>query len=383
MLRRIILSLSIVVVINLLASDAFSIVIRHDRDDEKYLTLGAKYPVVGFFQEQVGCTLIAPRWAITAAHVVESNPGFINYFVMFGGKRYEVEKIIIHPKRVRDAVDSSADIALLKFKEPVTGITPALLYDRMDEGGKKVILAGYGKTGTGLTGSTGERGKLRGATNEIEGALENSLLLVFDAPPHGTDLEGINGAGDSGSPAIYEENGKLYIIGVSSFNSGSAERASMYWTFEGYARISTRRKWILETIKTDPPTSFWGDFKKIKNNAFPANLFGRRAAAFFKAFNSGKESEIANFYADHRPPSPQGKTPQERVTGWQELLDQYGAYKVYGYSQSGAYRYTFLVYSSREKIWRVVYLEFEEKQPHKVKNMSMRDTKPPKDMAKR
>lgn len=385
MLRKIILSLSIVVVINLLAADAFSIVIRHDRDDEKYLALGAKYPVVGFFQERVGCTLIAPRWAITAAHVVESNPGFIDYYVMFGGKRYEVEKIILHPNRVRDTVDSSADIALLKFKEPVTEIAPALLYDRMDEGGKQVILAGYGETGNGLTGITGERGKLRAATNEIEGALENSLLLVFDAPPHGTDLEGINGGGDSGSPALYEENGKLYVMGVSSFNSGDPKKgtASKYWTFEGYARVSTRRQWILDTIKADLPTAFWGSFKKIKNSAFPANIFGRRASAFFKAFNSGKESEIANFYAEHRPPSPQGKTPPERVKGWQELLDQYGSYEVYGYSQAGMYRYTYLVYSSREKNWRGVYLEFEEKPPHKVKSMSMGDTKPPKDIAKR
>jgi hypothetical protein len=379
-----VLFFSIVIVINLLASNGFSIVIRHDRDDEIYLALGAMFPVVGFFQERVGCTLIAPRWAITAAHVVESNPGFIDYYVVFGGKRYEVEKIIIHPKRTRDAVDSSADIALLKFKEPVTGITPALLYDRMDEAGKQVVLAGYGKTGNGLTGATGERGKLRGATNEIEGALENSLLLVFDAPPHGTDLEGINGAGDSGSPAIYEENGKLYIMGVSSFNSGDEKKgtASKYWTFEGYARISTRRQWILDTIRTDPPTAFWGDFRKIKNNVFPASVFGRRAAAFFKAFNSGRESEIARFYAEHRPPVP-GKTPAERAKGWQELLDQYGNYKVYGYARAGAYRYTFLVYSEKEKIWRGVYLEFEEKQPHKVKSMAMGDTKPPRSAAKR
>jgi Trypsin len=384
MLRRILLSLSIVVVTNFLAYDAFSIVIRHDRDDEKYLALGAKYPVVGFFQENVGCTLIAPRWAITAAHVVESNPAFIDYYVMFGGTRYEIEKIIIHPKRVRDTVDSSADIALLKLKEPVTGITPALLYDRMDEGGKQVVLAGYGRTGNGLTGITGDRGKLRGATNEIEGALENSLLLVFDAPPLGTELEGINGPGDSGSPALYEENGKLYIMGVSSFNSGSVEKgtASKYWTFEGYARISTRRQWILDVIKADPPSAFWGDLKKIENSIFPANVFGRRAAAFFKAFNSGKESEIANFYAAHRPPNPEGKTPQERAKGWQELMGQYGKYEVYGYSQA-AHRYSFLVYAEGEKIWRGVLLEFEEKPPYKVKSMRMWDAKPPKDVAKR
>lgn len=58
--------IAIIFVISFLAKDDFSIVIRHDRDDEKYLALGAKYPQSGHFQERVGCTLIAPRWAITA-----------------------------------------------------------------------------------------------------------------------------------------------------------------------------------------------------------------------------------------------------------------------------------------------------------------------------
>ena len=69
----------IAVVVGFLSPDNFSIVIRHDRDDEKYLTLGAKYPSVGYFQERVGCTLIAPRWAITAAHTIEGNPAFITH----------------------------------------------------------------------------------------------------------------------------------------------------------------------------------------------------------------------------------------------------------------------------------------------------------------
>lgn len=103
-----------------------------------------------------------------------------------------------------------------------------------------------------MTGDTLDRGKKRGATNEIEGALENSLIITFDPPPNGTHLEGIGGASDSGSPAFYEENGKLYLIGVDSFGSGSPKQgtSSKYLTFSGYARISTRRNWILETMKS-------------------------------------------------------------------------------------------------------------------------------------
>lgn len=364
--------------------NGFSIVIRHDRDDEKYLALGAKYPQSGFFRERVGCTLIAPYWAITAAHTIESNPPFINYYVVFGGKRYEVEKIITHPARIKETVDSSADIALLKLKEPVTNIAPALLYDKMDEAGKNVVLVGYGKTGTGLTGDTGERGKLRGATNEIDGTLENSLIIIFDAPPYGTDLEGIGGSGDSGSPAFYEENGKLYLIGINSFNSGNAKAAtvSKYLTLDGYARISTRRQWILETIKKDPPDSLWSSLVKIKNNTFPKNIFGKRSEAFFKAFNAGKETAMAEFYATHRPPSPEGKTPQERAKGWQEDMDKYGKYEVYGFSKQGDYKYAFLVFAAKEKIWQGVLLEFEERKPFRVKGIQPWNTNPPKGVEK-
>lgn len=384
MLKVLLNSVAAAAVVFFLSSSGFSIVIRHDRDDEKYLALGKKYPAAGYFQEQVGCTLIAPHWAITAAHTIESNPPFINYYVMFGGKRYEVEKIIIHPKRVIDTVDSSADMALLKLKEPVTGITPALLYEKMDEAGKNIVIVGRGVTGTGLTGATGDRGKLRGATNKIDGTLENSLIVIFDAPPFGTDLEGFSGSGDSGSPAFYEENGKLYLIGIDSFSSGDAETktAGKYMTFSGYARISTRRKWILDTMKADPPDSLWGDVVKINNNGFSKNIFNRRAEAFFKAFNTGTETAIAKFYAQHRPPNPEGKTPQERAKGWQKLMDQYGKYEVYGFSKQGNYKYGFLAYSAREKIWRGVLLEFEEKTPFRVKGMSMWDAPPPKGVEK-
>ena len=384
MFRKLYKLILITFVINLVSLNNFSIVIRHDRDDEKYLALGKKYPASGHFQERVGCTLIAPHWAITAAHTIEGNPAFINYYVMFGGQRYEIEKIIVHPARIKDTVDSSADIALLKLKEPVKDIAPALLYDKMDEAGKNVVLVGYGKTGTGLTGDTGERGKLRGATNEIEGTLENSLIIIFDSPPYGTDLEGIGGAGDSGSPVFYEENGKLYLIGIDSFGSGDPKKGTSgkYLTFSGHARISTRRKWILDTIKADPPNSLWSDLIKIKNNAFPKTIFGNRAEAFFKAFNAGTETAIAEFYAKHRPPSPEGKTPQERAKGWQEDMDKYGKYEVYGFSKQGNYKYAFIVFSAREKIWRGVQLEFEEKTPNRVKGIALWDVQPPKGIEK-
>jgi hypothetical protein len=385
MWKRLFSLIVIAFAVTLSSQTIFSIVIRHDRDDEKYLALGSKYPAYGYFQERVGCTLIAPQWAVTAAHTVENNPPFVGYYVMFGDRRYEVEKIITHPARVRGTVDSSADMALLKLKEPVTGIAPALLYERTDEAGKNIVILGNGQTGNGLTGATGDDRKRRGATNKIDGSLENSLIVIFDAPPFGTDLEGAGGANDSGSPAFYEENGKLYLLGVGSFGSGDrkAGTAGKYLTFDAYARVSTRRRWILDTMKADPPDSLTGGLKKVKNDSFPKDIFGRRAEAFFKAFNAGNEAAVAAFYAAHRPPSAEGKTPAERAKGWQELMDQYGKYEIYGLLKHGNFNYSFLVFAPREKIWRGVLLEFEEAAPHRVIGIGMWDAAAPNGLAKR
>jgi hypothetical protein len=362
------------------ATAAVAIILRHDVDEARSIALAAKYPSAGTLQEQVGCTLIDPRWAVTAAHTMESNPPFINYYVKFGGERYEVEKIILHPARVRDAVDSANDIALLKLKKPVAGIIPALLYEKDDEVGKLITLVGIGKTGTGLTGPVGEKVKVaRAATNRVEATFENSLVLTFDAPPGGTALEGIGGPGDSGGPMFYEAGGKLYLMGVSSFNSGDPADKSdgSYHTLDGMCRISTKRRWIQDTIAADPPDTLWSPLKKLKDDGGWPDAAKRRARAFFRAWNSGQEAMIARFYAEHRPPSTQGLTPEARAKGWQELQDTYGQYRPYGYSQQGAYRLGVLVYAERAKMWRGVIFELEESKPHRVKSMTMWDASAP------
>lgn len=379
-MRRISVSIFIALAASvlLLPSDAAAIVRRHDKGDEQYQRLGSQYPAVGHFQQRVGCTLIAPQWAITAAHVVEGNPPFIGYFVLFGGKRYEVEKIIIHPLRKRNAVDSSADLAVLKLANPVDGVAPVPLYDLSDETGKKIVIVGRGRSGDGLNGSSEDRGTLRGATNEIDGALENSLLVIFDAPPFGTELEGITGPGDSGGPAFIERQGKTYIAGVASFNSGDAEKgtSSKYQTFTAYARISTRRDWILNTIKQDPPDSNWGLLKKASITSMPRNVFGKRASAFINAFNSGKEAEIAAAYRTEVVPSSSGRTPEERAKAWRELMDQYGGYEVRGFVHVGD-TYAFLVYSKKANVWRGISFDFEAAAPNRITSINMWDAEPP------
>ena len=67
-----------------MASSALAVVIRHDRDLERTLELGQRYPYVGAAGGGSG-TLVAPRWLLTAAHVVENFSPF-DFRVRFGDR---------------------------------------------------------------------------------------------------------------------------------------------------------------------------------------------------------------------------------------------------------------------------------------------------------
>src|SRR3954468_3937346 len=146
-----------------------AIVIRDDVPEAESIALGTRYPATGHFNDSVACTLIRPRWALPAAHVAEEQQPFVDYYVTFAGRRYQVEKIIFHPQRVAGAVDSSEDLALLKLDRDVEGVEAVPLFSQQDEVDLPITRVGWGMTGTGKTGATGERSRVpRGMTNRIE-----------------------------------------------------------------------------------------------------------------------------------------------------------------------------------------------------------------------
>lgn len=362
------------------ALNSLAIVMRHDRDISQYSALGERFKSVCSVRRQTTCTLISPNWVITAAHVIEGFPPFTELFVTFGDKQYPVEKILIHPSRARNTIDSSADIALFKLKIPVEGIKPVLLYEKNDEAEKLITLVGYGRTGNGLTGPTGEKVKVPlGATNRIEAHFENSLVITFDLPPGGTELEGIGGAGDSGGPALLEKNNDVYLLGVASFNNGDETTTGRYGTFAGYARISTRRQWILNTMAADPPTSGWRPLDQVnKSDKSFVNVAKRRAEAFLSAFNSSQLSKMAEFYKTQLVADPRGRSPEERIKYWQELFDNYGQYQARDFLADGRSRFAVRVYATKTKEWRAVVFELSDKVPHKITDLYMGNVSPPK-----
>jgi hypothetical protein len=112
-----------------------------------------------------------------------------------------------------------------------------------------VTFVGQGHSGDGVTGPAIRDGQRRAATNKIEAVKQNWLTFLFDAPPQGTDLEGISGPGDSGGPALMTIDGKTVVAGVSSGQDSRATgKEGVYGVTEYYVRVSSYAEWIRKTI---------------------------------------------------------------------------------------------------------------------------------------
>ena len=91
-----------------------AVVIRHDRSDADSLKLAERFAAVGRVLPDGGCTLVAPTWAITAAHVAASlGPGAQ---VAFGDRTADVKRAVLHPEgTAQRGVPPEVDLALLEL----------------------------------------------------------------------------------------------------------------------------------------------------------------------------------------------------------------------------------------------------------------------------
>ena len=243
----------------LVSFHASAIVMRHDIAEQRFLDLATRYPAAvevrpgnGDYAEG---TLIAARWVLTAAHVASAvAPGDL---VVAGGKSYQVEQVFIHPD-FHELVfkDMPFDIALIRLRLPVTGVEPASLFVGQELADTVVTLVGRGGFGTGMVGLRGEDRRLRAATNRIDAVTDSDLQFRFDKPgeEHVTELEGISGPGDSGSAAFQEIGGKLYVVGVSSWQDTrpTGRVQGRYGVIEHYVRVAPHHSWLTQTMGAAP-----------------------------------------------------------------------------------------------------------------------------------
>lgn len=229
------------------------IIIRHDVSDQKYIQfaeeLSATSAIVHYNATDLAGTLISPQWVLSAAHVAETIRD--GHKLIINGDSIGIEKIFIHEEWKEN---NRPDLALIKLDQTVGDVEPIGLYDKQDEVGKDIIVAGIGDFGTGLTGPVGNPGTMRAATNLVDGISGDGQYIYweFDGPESEkvTDLEGISGPGDSAGPALIKIDNRYLIVGISSGQSSRSTggKPGRYGVVEYYTRVSVFTDWIRENI---------------------------------------------------------------------------------------------------------------------------------------
>jgi hypothetical protein len=233
------------------ALPSFAILIRADRDDAEYLELATRYPSAVLLNAPDGSgALIAPRWVLTAAHMVKAlrempKPPRLE----FAGRAYEIESMHSHPEWKKG---NPFDIGLIFLREPVADVEPAPIYREKDEGGKAVIIVGHGYVGKigEKPSAAGWDRKARAAINTIERLSPRTLGLRIKANDEASDLQGAAAPGDSGGPLYIENASGVFVAGVgyATDDTNADGIVGNAGDWELYIRVSTFADWIDETM---------------------------------------------------------------------------------------------------------------------------------------
>jgi len=296
------------------ASPCAAGVIRDDRDDAAYRAYANQPQFASVGSYSTGSlfgsfTLIAPQWALTAAHVVDTDgDGDItdetisNDTLRIGAQSRRPTQLIV-PKGVNGNpgwngnINSGFDLALVHLDQPFTSITPAPIYTSFQELGKPITSVGYGQSGTGSNGATTASGTKRAGDNTVDqyntfanGA--TALRWDFDEPAPRTspnfsgssvplDLEYLIAPGDSGGGSFIFEDDTWYLAGVHSgtynlYNyPGATSNTSTYGDGALITRVAAYQQFIYSNIP-DLATTAIPEPASLGCCAFGMLLVGRR-----------------------------------------------------------------------------------------------------------
>ena len=246
---------------------ATSGIIRHDKDIQRYIDVGAssefdcvgRYTTIRDSSNYAAGVLISSNWVLTASHFVEDSSlwKFKNHF-------YRTKRIVKHPKLVSGSSElqwTGWDLALIELESPVIDVIPANRYRGSGEKGQVISKIGYGFVGNGKLGMAAPRFQQRlGGKNVIDaigGNFEGRefttdvMVCDFDSPETDTlnrfgsakplDLEIGGSKGDSGGGIFMNNNGRQELVGIVS---GALNRQIKYGSVMALARVSRANHWI-------------------------------------------------------------------------------------------------------------------------------------------
>lgn len=242
-----------------LASAAMAGTTEDGIPDARYVEYGATFSTYtgrlvverpGGVKAGGSCCVIADRWAITAAHVLED---YQAGEVRTAKATRRVVAIRRHDRYSEDAF-GTYDIALVQVAEPFGLDFYPPLADGTEAAGDTVSVAGYGATGRLSVGHGTNDHALRAGTARID-RLER-WLVICPARSRGTALPLCIAPGDSGGPVF--ANGRL--VGIASFTmktSDGTRTRSRAGEEQVFTRVSAYREWIAGVMAGDltPPVA--------------------------------------------------------------------------------------------------------------------------------
>jgi len=255
----------------LVALPVNAVIIRHDTGYGEYYAREYDFPAVFPLEadERHGsciATLIAPSWAITAAHCLRETAlqQYLDqqrpYPVEVAGQSVQVTRAVPHHYYPRGPAigGPDVDLALLELDRALGVPRPMPLYRGAGEQGRVMTFLGWGFHALGSGGRFMNDGQFRQARNRVLHAGQR-LRFRFDDPgskdAEALPLEGLPGTGDSGGPALLRHEGRWHLAGVAvgelarEAGNGEELRQGLYGAEVLYERLSRHQQWIDSIIQ--------------------------------------------------------------------------------------------------------------------------------------